>query len=147
MARMGGGGGRAGTILRRLLKPARPPAEGRGACDVGEAVREIVAFMSSELRRARIECTTALPERKVSAAIRGDHLQQALFNLLVNATHEQPRGGSIHVSVQEFDGGARIEVCDGGPGLREQDRAHLWEPFYSGPVSDTHSTLPANNVV
>jgi signal transduction histidine kinase len=133
---------RIGTILRRMLKLAQPPSDERGACDVGESVREIVGFMSSELRRANIECRILLPDRRVTAAIRGDHLQQALFNLLVNATHEQPRGGRIDVHACEADGGVRIDVTDDGPGLREQDRAHLWEPFYSGrrAAGDPHAT-------
>jgi signal transduction histidine kinase len=140
--RIGAQSERIGTILRRMLQLAQPPADDRGACEVAEVIREIVGFMSSELRRANIECETKLPERKVSVAIRGDHLQQALFNLLVNATREQPNGGRIRVSAERVEGGARIDVRDGGPGLREQDREHLWEPFYSGRrmAGDKHAT-------
>jgi signal transduction histidine kinase len=122
---------RIGSILRRMLQLSQPPDELRGSCDVGAAAREILAFLSPELRSARVSSRLELPTERLTAAIQSDRLQQVLFNLVINAAQEQPDGGTVVISARREDERARIEVRDAGPGVREEARDRLWEPFYT----------------
>ena len=66
-------------------------------------------------------------------------LEQALLNLLRNAfeaVHEQP-GGKVRLESERFSGGLRWRVLDNGPGLSEEARLRLFEPFYTSKAFGT----------
>ena len=71
----------------------------------------------------------ASPE--IQAAVDGDHLQQAMMNLLLNAIDAAGQGGHIAVSVQQKDGHIDIDVRDSGPGLNDTQQERLFEAFYT----------------
>ena len=57
-------------------------------------------------------------------------LHQLLGNLLSNAIKFSPRGGRVHVIVDNVDAYARVQVLDEGPGIPESERDQLFERFY-----------------
>jgi hypothetical protein len=57
-------------------------------------------------------------------------LHQLLGNLLSNAIKFSPRGGRVHVIVDNWDSYARVQVLDEGPGIPEGERDQLFERFY-----------------
>ena len=61
------------------------------------------------------------------------HLHQILDNLIANARrHCSGQPGSIRVSAGDVGNGlVQVQVRDDGPGLDEQARAHLFEPFFT----------------
>src|SRR5262249_49776469 len=62
-------------------------------------------------------------------------LRQLLWNLLRNAAEASPRGAPISVDVdsEDLDGHkwARLVVRDRGPGIPAEQRARVFEPFFS----------------
>jgi signal transduction histidine kinase len=56
-------------------------------------------------------------------------LREAIGNLLSNAIKYTPSGGGITVSAKAGDGEAGVVVRDTGPGIAEQDRHRLFQPF------------------
>lgn len=55
---------------------------------------------------------------------------EALFNLLDNAVKYTPPGGSIHVSVQNWEMYLKIDVSDTGRGIPEREQAAIFKRFY-----------------
>jgi signal transduction histidine kinase len=119
---------RAKGIVDGLLDLSRPvavqpePVDLRALCD--EAV-------------ARLAGTPALDgvDVRVSGAgrVRGDgpKLRQVVLNLVRNAAEAAGRGGKVEVEVEDGPEGARLSVSDSGPGLPDDVRARLFEPFFS----------------
>lgn len=69
-----------------------------------------------------------------SAGINRQELQQVLVNLVVNAIHAMPEGGTLRLSTADWqapDGadGVRIDVADTGPGLPDDLVGVLFQPF------------------
>lgn len=58
--------------------------------------------------------------------------EQILVNLLSNAHRFTPAGGRISVDVREEGDEVIIAVSDTGPGIREDERQVIFEPFYRG---------------
>jgi signal transduction histidine kinase len=58
-------------------------------------------------------------------------LGQVALNLVVNACEAQPGGGEVRVSSRRDDGHAVAEIADRGPGIKADDRARIFEPFFS----------------
>jgi signal transduction histidine kinase len=57
--------------------------------------------------------------------------QQILYNLLKNAVEAMPDGGTVSFRAFDGDDGILIEVNDDGPGIPEEERKHLFDPFYT----------------
>jgi signal transduction histidine kinase len=68
------------------------------------------------------------------ALVRVDRLRfdQVLINLMSNAQRYSPPGGHVELTVNEEDNEVFFRVRDTGPGVAEEDRNHIFEPFYRG---------------
>ena len=103
-----------------------------------------VAFTELDLSRLAEDAVHAI---QTSATVRGviltidpgeevpifgdpTRLHQLLGNLLSNAIKFSPRGGRVHVIVDNVDSYARVQVLDEGPGIPEGERDQLFERFY-----------------
>jgi two-component system phosphate regulon sensor histidine kinase PhoR len=62
----------------------------------------------------------------------GSRLHRALLNLFDNALRYSPDGGELRVSLDSRGDWCQLSVADQGPGLSEDDLAHLFERFYRG---------------
>ena len=58
-------------------------------------------------------------------------VEQALFNVIENAAKFSPEGDAILVEARHADGRLRIDVIDRGPGIPEDERARIFDMFYS----------------
>ena len=56
-------------------------------------------------------------------------MQRALDNLILNAIQSTPAGGSVTVDVLRRQGKLLFHVTDSGPGVRDEIRDRLFEPF------------------
>jgi signal transduction histidine kinase len=55
-----------------------------------------------------------------------------ILNLVLNALHATPRGGSVVVRVRpEGRGELCFEVCDTGRGIPSADLERIFDPFYT----------------
>ncbi len=122
---------RIGSILRRMLQLSQPPEERAGSSDVRLVVQDVFNFVSGLLRKAKVEGKLETPAAPLIAAVRAEHLQQALFNLVVNATQEQANGGRVVIAARREQDRAIVEVRDAGAGVRDEDLERLWEPFFT----------------
>jgi signal transduction histidine kinase len=59
-------------------------------------------------------------------------LQQVVTNLLTNALKFTPAGGRVLVSVDRWDGQARLQVEDTGPGIPAEELDHVFDRFWRG---------------
>jgi signal transduction histidine kinase/HAMP domain-containing protein len=59
-------------------------------------------------------------------------VEQALFNLAVNAAKHTERGRIVLAAESLADRSAAIEVRDSGPGIAPADQERVWERFYRG---------------
>jgi PAS domain S-box-containing protein len=59
-----------------------------------------------------------------------DRILQVLSNLISNAVKFTPESGTIVVTLAAADGHVQFSVSDSGPGIRDQDLAHIFERFW-----------------
>ena len=57
---------------------------------------------------------------------------EALGNLVDNAIKYTPSGGSVRLSVREFELFCAVEVADDGPGIPEEEQGAVFNRFYRG---------------
>ena len=56
--------------------------------------------------------------------------EEAIFDLLDNAVKYTPTGGSVHVSVAQWEMYVEIKVSDTGKGISESNQASIFKRFY-----------------
>jgi signal transduction histidine kinase len=123
--------GRISHLASDLLEYAKPWKLARTRFDLAAQVRA---------------ATARLPAVTLGAGLAGElpleadprRVEQALANLLENArtVTADPEGlegpaGRIHVDAESQDDALLLHVCDDGPGVPEEIRGRLFEPFAS----------------
>ena len=81
------------------------------------------------IERARVhapDCAFELHAQPCLVSAAPARLDRAIANLLDNAVKWGPRGGPVEVFVRE----GRLDVCDHGPGIDEEDLPHVFDRFY-----------------
>ncbi len=126
---------RVRDMIGDLMVFARPPAPARERLLVNDAVSAVVARFQ-EAARERAAGLTFQAEPAVFASIDPTQLAVVVSELVRNALDAVATSGEIRVSVAsvsiEGQAYAVTSVADNGSGLSETDRAHLFDPFYSG---------------
>jgi two-component system sensor histidine kinase BaeS len=79
--------------------------------------------------------------------VRGDpkRLEQAVQNLVANATRHTPAGGCIIVSATEKADGVVLAVEDTGPGIPAEHLPRVFDRFYKVDVSRTGTAWPSGS--
>jgi signal transduction histidine kinase len=83
-----------------------------------------------------INLSTTAP---VFADVDAAHCERIVENLLTNAIRYTPPGTPIWVSVDDVGDGALLTVEDAGPGVPEDLREAIFEPFRQGSETIKHS--------
>ncbi len=80
-------------------------------------------------REIRLQLDAAAP---VSVNGDADRLREVVDNLLDNALRVAPAGSVVRVGVARDNGRCVLEVEDAGPGLGEEEKTMIFEPFARG---------------
>ncbi len=118
-------------IVTQLLQFARP-GEFAGyveAVDTARALEDCLVLAGHQMARSGI-----VVQRDYRATrwpqINRHELQQVLVNLMVNALHAMPDGGTLGLATRDAgDDTVDIEVSDSGAGLADDLLARLFQPF------------------
>jgi signal transduction histidine kinase len=68
------------------------------------------------------------------------YLEQLLLNLVSNADKYSPPGDEVVVVLMADSIWTEIAVHDRGPGLSDEDVAHLFEPYYRGQAAQKRAS-------
>lgn len=114
-------------IVRDLVDYARPVKERVEPVSLAEVTAAALDLTAPQPRFRSVEVERALPADLPPAAASAPRLVQVLLNLLINAAD----AGATRVRIAARASGGRVtlEVADDGPGVSEQIRPRLFEPF------------------
>ena len=66
-------------------------------------------------------------------------ITQVLVNLLNNAVKYTPDGSEIIIRLQKEDGEIAVSVEDNGPGIPDENKAHIFDLYYTGSAGKSDS--------
>lgn len=105
--------------------------------DLGTVLLEVMQQMSV-LAGERVQLKLLTIDQAIINGDR-DRIKQVFLNLISNAITYTPRGGRVEVSLAKENDKALFTVKDNGAGISAEDLPHIFERFYRGDKSRTHT--------
>lgn len=119
------------NLVNEFSNFARMPAANPSPNDLNEIVGEVVALYKSGQRKVRVD--SSVDERLPVLEVDRDQIKRVLINLMDNAVAAAGEDGVVSLETHYHDELrlARIEVADNGPGIPQEARHKLFEPYFS----------------
>lgn len=134
---------RLNGVVTQFLDYARPIKPNLQPTDVNDVVERTLLLLRTTLP-PNVQVESDLDPNMPRAASDAEPLKQVLFNLVQNAVQAMEAGGTITVSTHappDDAGGfhltsrgaefVELRIRDDGPGIPEEQREHIFVPFYT----------------
>ncbi|MCD6293018.1 MAG: response regulator, partial [Deltaproteobacteria bacterium] len=131
---------RARDITQQLLSFAKGGAPVKELASIEEIIRESADF---SLRGSNCKCRFLFSPELQNAEIDKGQFSQVINNLIINATHAMPDGGTITINGENLTLGnnqettmnpgnyLKITIRDQGSGIPEKIKEKIFDPFFT----------------
>jgi two-component system sensor histidine kinase HydH len=113
---------------------------------LADVVQELIDFFAPTARTTNIDIKCYIPADLPPVNLDRDLFKQALLNLLLNAQQAMPQGGELTLQAWPASylpqGGVCLNVIDTGQGMKPEDLARIFRPFFSTRSGGTGLGLP-----
>jgi len=120
----------AQPLLDQLMRLAHPDEGATASCDVAALVRQF-REQARVVLPSSIEVSCTVAEEPQFATLNAQGLSHALWNLVINARQAMGTTGAIELSCHLHRGQIRVEVTDNGPGIPEDVRERIFDPYFT----------------
>jgi signal transduction histidine kinase len=137
---------RLDKAVRDLLSFARPPEPHLIKTPVENVIDRCMRLVGGQAKKQGVEVNLISLEDPVDVDIDPEQMQQVFLNLMMNALHSGTLTVAVHVSRDE--GHVDVTFSDTGQGVRAEDIANIFKPFYTTKQTGTGLGLAiSKNVV
>ncbi|MEW6366543.1 MAG: ATP-binding protein [Acidobacteriota bacterium] len=118
------------TMLRDFLDFARPRPLQFQVNNINQILQSLVRLVRPRAESAGVEIEERYGQVR-DANVDSEQLKAAIMNVVLNGVEAMPNGGKLSVETTATADRLRIRVLDHGQGISEDNRARLFEPFFS----------------
>ena len=122
---------RLSGFLRSFHGFAAPQAILPEPCGLGQILDDVLFWTRKDAKSRDIVFELAGIDSVPPLSADPHQLKQVFLNLLMNAVHAMPEGGTVTVDAEKQAKIARIRVCDTGIGMSAEVLKRIFEPFYT----------------
>jgi signal transduction histidine kinase len=129
--------GRLDALLRDLMATTQPRPPRLVETDLRDFLEETIESHRepAAARGVRLECR--VDKAPTPPTFDVSQMRSALDNLILNAIQNTPSGGAVTVEASRRQERLCLRVRDTGPGVPDDIREHLFEPFVTGRAGGT----------
>lgn len=124
------------AIVTRVLNFGKAPSSLHARWSLADIVEDTLVLVRLKLAQGKINVHFQPPPRPVFVEAHKGQIQQVLLNLILNAMHAMPDGGTITLaaSLEEAAGAHQVflDITDTGGGVPEGMRERIFDSFLSG---------------
>ena len=124
---------RLNEIVSRLLHFARVDNDERQPVSVNSVLTETLNLLEAQAVSQSVTIERDLDPRLPNVSGSASALRQVFLNLATNALHAMPQGGRLRCCTryEPQKRTAEVRFSDTGPGIPQDVRKHLFEPFFT----------------
>jgi PAS domain S-box-containing protein len=131
LRRISAGAQRILSFAKELVQYAKPTGSDPVPVQLHTVVEQSLSFCEHLFNRAGVRLVKRIETLRPLHAVPGQ-LEQVVINLVTNAVHATPAGGSVSVSTfAEGAGQVGVQVDDDGAGVPEHLRERIFDPFFT----------------
>lgn len=130
---------RLNRVVGQLLEFARPITLTKKAFSINTLITDSLKMVERQADEANVDLKVQLLPDSKDVILDPDKISQVLLNLYLNAIESMRSGGelSVTISVPSEKNGIEINVADTGAGIRPEDLAHVFDPYFTTKTSGT----------
>ena len=130
-------------LTDEYLAFARPPRPAAAHQSLNAVADELTHLVREEARRSGITVETTMSHDCPCALMDPHQIKQAALNIVRNAMQAMPGGGRLTIATEVLrDGSVAMHVDDTGPGIPDDLRCQVFEPFFTSKPEGTGLGLP-----
>ncbi len=101
--------------------------------DINALTHQTLKLTRHQMKKRSITLEKELDEQIPPVVADIHQLQQALLNIIINALHAMPEGGTLQIrtALDKERKQVEIRVCDSGCGIHPQDMKNIFNPFFT----------------
>ncbi|MGV8075477.1 MAG: ATP-binding protein [Syntrophobacteraceae bacterium] len=127
-------------IVQQVLHFARPREPQFLPNQINDVVKYCYDLSKVYLRKAHVDLTLDLADDLPLVIMDFNQVSQVIMNLVINAIEAMPNGGKLKIqtALQNTDTPSIVLlVSDTGPGILEEDRDRIFDPFFTRKTEGT----------
>lgn len=130
---------RLNKVVSQLLDFAKPVTISKVSVSLKPFIEDSLKLVSRQAEEKGITIQTDFHPQVDIGFIDQDRINQVLLNLYLNAIESMNEGGCLSVTLSVLEDGEQIEirVSDTGAGIRAEDIAHIFDPYFTTKNSGT----------
>ena len=123
---------RAHEMISDLMLFAKPPPLRYESVALNPLLAQVLSELQAEANNQATQITLHVEPAALACSADATQLAVAVKSLVRNGIEALGSGGLIEVTAWEQAEQVVIKVRDSGPGISQETRRHLFDPFYSG---------------
>ena len=143
---------RLNNTVEEVLQFSRRGTQGRKKEDAEteplfRVIDRVTSLLASQLRKKSITLSVTGWETAKTFLVVGEKLSQVFLNIILNAIDAVPPRGEITIETVKHAGGFAVSVKDTGPGIPDDRKDKIFDPFYSTKEGGTGLGLPISKKI
>jgi len=118
-------------VMNQLLSFARRKAPQRVPLDLRKVIEDGMEMFQERLARNQIRINMEMAEPCPMVLADADQMSQVLLNLVMNALHAMPEGGTLHVGLEPEQPMVKLTIGDTGHGIPPEAIGNIYDPFFT----------------
>lgn len=122
---------RLDRVVKTFLEFSRPVELEREEVNLPELIESVLAAAKPGITRAGVTLVKEIPASFPPVELDKRLIEQAVLNLVLNACESMTTGGQLTVTLTRAADLAEIRVGDTGPGIAPENRAKIFQLFFT----------------